>query len=105
MSTEQEQARVWFAALPPQDRVDWLEVGQTTVGLTPRLLHTLPPERRPGQARAWVLGPVDPAWLANAAGEPAYIVAEEFGRFLAAEYDRWYRSDSRDDHDGGPGDG
>ena len=88
--TGQEPVRAWFAALPPQDRVDWLEVGQTATGLTQRLLRTLPPERQPGHDLAWVLGPVDPAWLASAPDSPAYVPSEEFGQFLAAEYERWY---------------
>jgi hypothetical protein len=93
MSTEQEQVRAWFSSLPPQDRADWLEVRQTGAGLIPTLLQTLPGERRPGCAGAWVLGPVDPSWLTNQTRNPAYVLAEEFGHFLAAEYDRWYRTE------------
>lgn len=88
MSTE--QIRAWFATLPPQDRVDWLETGQTATGLTPRLLRTLPEQRQPGHAHAWIFGPVYPGWLTIAADTPAHILSEEFGEFLAAEYDRWY---------------
>ncbi len=85
-----EQIRDWFATLPPQARVDWLEVGQTGAGLTPGLLTTLPVERRPGHADAWVLGPVYSKWLVTVADSPAYALSELFGEFLAAEYSRWY---------------
>lgn len=93
MSTERIQD--WFATLPPQARVDWLETGQTAVGLTAVLLRTLPEEHRPGHADAWVFGPVYPKWLLAAADSPAYVLSGQFGEFLAAEYSRWYGGEQR----------
>ena len=90
MGAELEQIRAWFTGLPPQERVDWLEVQQTAAGLTGRLLATLPERRRPGQAEAWVLGPVDPAWLATPPEGPAYVLSVNFGQFLSTEYNEWY---------------
>lgn len=83
----------WFMTLPPQDRVDWLEVSQTGVGLGPALLRTLPDERRPGHAEAWVFGPVYADWLNAPVPPPAYILAQTLGEFLTAEYSRWYQAE------------
>lgn len=80
----------WYAGLLPQDRVRWLEAGQTGAGFTTDLLATLPADHRPGCAEAWVFGPVDPKWLAAGADMPGYVPALEFGEFLQRQYATWY---------------
>jgi hypothetical protein len=84
MSTEIAQ---WFAGLTPEQQQTWLDAWENG-GITAELVDTLPAEKRPNKAGAWVYW-VHGGWVsAPETFSTEWIMRDELRDFLDAEYGR-----------------